>query len=1095
LLPPGTPPFAATWNTTEVRIYINGLLNNSADYSGTFAQRSDNLGVGCNLIGSNNHFNGSIDQAQIWNKSLSADEVQQLYFTKLNKYDANKWTVYTSQTNNVSGRLNYETYTYQAFATNSSSSLNSTEERTVTVQAATYYVDATNGNDSNDGLSQDTVWKTINKVNSETLYKGDSVLFKRGEEWREMLNISSSGTEGNLITFDAYGTGSNPVINPTEVVSNWEVYSGNIYVANVSNNVTQLFVNGTFYNLSHHPNSGFYNITGNTSKLGLFSENFTETEGQLINSTIFVMIRGWYIQDRTISAYNNTTQVVNWTANTTYTFEEYGHGLYLENKLWMLDSAGEWWYNSSSSQIYVWLEGNESPNNYTVEISNQSNGIYAKNVDYINIANLTIKQTKNDSLYLEDVGYSTIKGLTINDTGNRFIYLADSTNTTIKDNFVSRSRFNGIVSSLGYNVTITNNTVYHSGTIGKPRLSTAGIYLYETNDNIASNTLVRDNYIYDCAFAGIRIGYYGGHGFTVDRNFINQTCVILDDCGAIYSYHVNGSNTISNNILVNSLGDPPMKGPTANSAKGIYLDDLTGNFSIINNTVANVEWGINLHNSFNIDILNNTIFNSRKEAIRLMEDTGAPSAGYISGNNISGNVFHTNSSVYVVRINSIMGNTTLFGDFDYNYYAHPSYDSYFIRELENGSNRTFYTLNTWQEAKGNDTNSYDLESFYTINEYKVTSYGSEFIVNNNFDSGVDNWSQSSSVSQQPTRFSFNSTCPINNYNNGGCLFVEHNDSLGATLIFSNSFDIVSGQLYELRYTIQSNVSSAHQYTSTYVVPFVRKDTTPSTTNGYTGYEAWTKVNNSTLEYRHLVTGEFNLSSRLDFQMHQANTTIWLDDVYLTEINSIVYNDKSDDFLLLYNNEVETQTFTLSQDYTDIYGTKVSGSVTLAPYTSQLLLAGYCNNDYVCNNLETYSTCPNDCTAPTVTSTGGGGSSSSIPLICAPNTIKCINSLHYKECLEYGTTNKWSEVKDVKEGYQCQFGKIVEIEEAAKVAEETQPKEETQTPAVEEPENKLLLTGSAFFQNIKGIGKDLTWLWLTLIITISLSIIYFLMRRK
>jgi PGF-pre-PGF domain-containing protein len=71
--------FAATWNTTEVRIYINGLLNNSADYSGTFAQRSDNLGVGCNLAGLNNYFNGTIDEVMVFNRPLSADEIYSIY--------------------------------------------------------------------------------------------------------------------------------------------------------------------------------------------------------------------------------------------------------------------------------------------------------------------------------------------------------------------------------------------------------------------------------------------------------------------------------------------------------------------------------------------------------------------------------------------------------------------------------------------------------------------------------------------------------------------------------------------------------------------------------------------------------------------------------------------------------------------------------------------------------------------------------------------------------------------------------------------------------------------------------------------------------
>ena len=38
--------------------------------------------------------------------------------------------------------------------------------------AATYYVDATNGNDGNTGLSESSAWKTIAKVNASRLNSG-----------------------------------------------------------------------------------------------------------------------------------------------------------------------------------------------------------------------------------------------------------------------------------------------------------------------------------------------------------------------------------------------------------------------------------------------------------------------------------------------------------------------------------------------------------------------------------------------------------------------------------------------------------------------------------------------------------------------------------------------------------------------------------------------------------------------------------------------------------------------------------------------------------------------------------------------------------
>lgn len=79
--------------------------------------------------------------------------------------------------------------------------------------AVTYYVDATDGSDLNNGLSPETAWKTIAKVNTSVFLPGDRVLFQRGEVWREQLNIASSGTPTAPITFGAYGSGLRPLID------------------------------------------------------------------------------------------------------------------------------------------------------------------------------------------------------------------------------------------------------------------------------------------------------------------------------------------------------------------------------------------------------------------------------------------------------------------------------------------------------------------------------------------------------------------------------------------------------------------------------------------------------------------------------------------------------------------------------------------------------------------------------------------------------------------------------------------------------------------------------------------------------------------
>ena len=98
--------------------------------------------------------------------------------------------------------------------------------------AATYYVDATFGNDAGDGLSPSTAWRTIAKINVFNFIPGDSVLLKRGETWREALKLNVSGAPNNPIVVDAYGTGPNPKLLGSDTKTggaNWTQESPNIW--------------------------------------------------------------------------------------------------------------------------------------------------------------------------------------------------------------------------------------------------------------------------------------------------------------------------------------------------------------------------------------------------------------------------------------------------------------------------------------------------------------------------------------------------------------------------------------------------------------------------------------------------------------------------------------------------------------------------------------------------------------------------------------------------------------------------------------------------------------------------------------------------
>jgi hypothetical protein len=108
--------------------YVNGIqtANTTAIVPGTALNV---LSIGCQLNVSNGpsrYFNGTIDEVQIYNRSLSANEVTQQYYSNLYKYDSDKWIFITNQSTLIS-RGNY---TYQGCANNTLGN-NCTETRTI----------------------------------------------------------------------------------------------------------------------------------------------------------------------------------------------------------------------------------------------------------------------------------------------------------------------------------------------------------------------------------------------------------------------------------------------------------------------------------------------------------------------------------------------------------------------------------------------------------------------------------------------------------------------------------------------------------------------------------------------------------------------------------------------------------------------------------------------------------------------------------------------------------------------------------------------------------------------------------------------------
>lgn len=68
-----------------------------------------------------------------------------------------------------------------------------------------YYFDATGGNDDYNGTSETTAWKSLKNIKQLKLNAGDQLLFKRGEHFKGVIEVSAQGNFHAPVLIGAYG--------------------------------------------------------------------------------------------------------------------------------------------------------------------------------------------------------------------------------------------------------------------------------------------------------------------------------------------------------------------------------------------------------------------------------------------------------------------------------------------------------------------------------------------------------------------------------------------------------------------------------------------------------------------------------------------------------------------------------------------------------------------------------------------------------------------------------------------------------------------------------------------------------------------------
>ena len=427
-------------------------------------------------------------------------------------------------------------------------------------QAATYYVDAEDGDDSNSGLSEGDAWQTLYKINDgDFLLPGDIVLLKRNQTFSDSyISPKSSGALGNPITIDVYGNGNNPTFNT-------------LYLSNSS------FI--TIRNMNFSGGSYGVQITGSA---GNIIKNITLQNLQVVGGGLFDAI---YSQ---INTENLTLEDITITSSD-------GHGIYLNGTSTNLTIK-------NIDMSFVATSGYAGINSRKPIINGLLSNIIIHNrrgLDLLGVKDTIIENIETSSrqfgIRSSDSDNVTIKNSTTTNHSSENITV-DGQNINIENVFSGNGTYGLRVSGEGSTVNITNSTFLNNGfqaivASGNPNITLS----------IASSTFESSNQPIVSISADSSLSLFNSRikhsGSTVIENInrgatLNLSGNVIEHYGTGNTIFISGSfEKTTNNITHNTI----IKHSSSNAVIGInQLSDVT----VINNIIQSSSTGIRLNPDF-----------------------------------------------------------------------------------------------------------------------------------------------------------------------------------------------------------------------------------------------------------------------------------------------------------------------------------------------------------------------------------------------------------------------------------------------------------------------------------------------------------------
>ena len=794
--------------------------------------------------------------------------------------------------------------------------------------AASYYFSTTGGDDSRTAAqarNPSTPWKTINKLNAvfPGLQPGDAILFKRGETFYGSIHISKSGSQGAPIVFSAYGTGSKPVITSLVSLKNWVHVGNGVYESHQPSfgaSINVVLLNNTIQEMGRYPNSdspnkGYLTIES-TNRSSSVTNSKLSSSPNWTGGEVAIRKSFFTIDRHPVTSHSGSTVNYGYVSGTYNPNKDFG--FFIQGHIRTLDKLGEWYYNPSSKKLSVFF-GSNNPGSFEVQASTIDHLFTnVKDAGHLVFDNLHLKGANRNAFNLNHSQNVTIKNVDIDFSGEDAVFIHNLPYLTIENSKITNSLNNGlsIMQNTAY-AKLVNNKIENTNLLqGMGRSGVGNGYaVHATSDN----NLIEYNEIKNTAYIGIR---FGGNHTVVKNNFIDTFCITKDDGAGIYTWTGSSNQDfvgrkITGNIVLNGIGAHEGTPSAKPQAEGIYLDDNSSGVEVIGNTVANVSSkGIFVHNARNIVIRENRFVNNGTQLHMGHDNLGYP----IRNATITDNVFFASQAGQLASyVGSVKDDIKEMGNLDRNYYARPADDVLTILTqnfIAGGTRTNTYDLDGWKKAHGKDPASkrspvkipaFQIVNMDNSNQYAHGTYSASNTVTTGIHGSNSNisWSAGGKL-------------------DGGALQVKSNGNSSVTI---KAGSLRKSKHYVLRFSAVSSKNAIlkvllMQSNSPYAV--LGEKVTVELKTGRSEYEVIIPI-----------TSDESAAS-MRFEATDSDLTYWLDNVALHEAEAEAVDPK-DYIRFEYNPTRETKNVSLDGTYVDMKNVSYSGSVSLAPYSSKVLI--------------------------------------------------------------------------------------------------------------------------------------------------------------